>query len=261
MQIASSTRSYDLEQPRYFGAPIHPSHAPGYVYTLHSHHEQGAPEARTSASGRIYMAEHSGTHIDALCHQAEWCCLHGGRQIDMKLQTPTGFTELGAETLEPIITRGVLLDVARTLNVERVDPTRMITRDDLQATLEQQQTAINKGDVVLVRTGNGALWHDPADYLRGTGMAAPASSWLAGLGVKAVGADNMAWDMMGHTDAELNVSLPGHLILLVRHGIYIIENLFLEALAHDQCYEFTFVCIPLKLTGATGSPVRPIAVI
>jgi kynurenine formamidase len=57
------------------------------------------------------------------------------------------------------------------------------------------------------------------------------------------------------------VSLPGHLILLVHHGIYIIENLNLEELSRDRRYEFTFIALPLKIQGATGSPVRPIAVV
>ncbi len=47
----------------------------------------------------------------------------------------------------------------------------------------------------------------------------------------------------------------------IRHGIYIIENLFLKELAQDRSYEFTFVCLPLKMRGATGSPVRPIAMV
>jgi kynurenine formamidase len=67
MQLSSNQHIYDLEQPRYFGAPIHPSHAPGYFYTLHRHHERGAAEARTSASGFMYTTEHSGTHIDGPC--------------------------------------------------------------------------------------------------------------------------------------------------------------------------------------------------
>ncbi len=75
-----------------------------------------------------------------------------------------------------------------------------------------------------------------------------------------MGADNVAWDEVGLVDPELKVTLPGHVILLVRHGIYIIENLFLEELARDQFYTFTFICLPLKLRGATGSPVRPIAI-
>src|SRR5215469_3850109 len=109
MNIPSNARIYDLEQPRYFGAPIYPSHAPGYFYTLHRHHEQGMAETRTSASGFMYMTEHSGTHIDALCHQAEDLHLYGGREIDASIQTSFGFTELGAETIAPIVARGVLL--------------------------------------------------------------------------------------------------------------------------------------------------------
>jgi len=71
MDIPTNGRIYDLEQPRYFGAPVHPAHEPGFVYTLHRHHERGVGESRTGASGFMYMTEHSGTHIDALCHQAE----------------------------------------------------------------------------------------------------------------------------------------------------------------------------------------------
>jgi kynurenine formamidase len=261
MNVTPTTRIYDLEQPRYFGAPTHPSHMPGFVYTLHRRHERDTGEARTSASGFMYMAEHSGTHIDALCHQAENVHLYGGREVTTHLQTPAGFTELGAETITPLITRGILLDAARHRAVERIEAGKPINRDELEAIMHSQGLSVSEGDVVLVRTGNGALWQDPATYLRAGGMSADASFWLASQKVKAVGADNMAWDEIGVVDPDLQVALPGHMILLVRHGIYIIENLFLEELARDRCYEFTFVCLPLKLQGATGSPVRPIAMV
>jgi kynurenine formamidase len=78
--------------------------------------------------------------------------------------------------------------------------------------------------------------------------------------VRAVGADNLAWDVMGPTDPELKVTLPGHILLLVRAGIPIIENLYLEELTAADVHEFVFVCLPLKMRGATGSPVRPIAI-
>jgi hypothetical protein len=71
MDLTTNALLYDLEQPRYFGAPVDPSHAPGLVYTLHRHHERGMGESRTSASGFMFTTGHSGTHIDALCHQAE----------------------------------------------------------------------------------------------------------------------------------------------------------------------------------------------
>ena len=260
MNISMQSHVYDLEQPRYFGAPVHPSHAPGLHYTLHRRHEKVENEPRTSASGFVYMAEHSGTHIDALCHQAEEMHLYGGQAINSAIQTPSGFTALGVETIVPIMARGILLDVARYRNVERIVAGNMITRSDLEATAQMEGISIHGGDVVLARTGYGALWDNAEEYLRAGGMSADASSWLAEMRVTAVGADNMAWDEIGFVDPDLKVSLPGHLILLVRHGIYIIENLNLEALAHDRCYEFTFICLPLKIQGATGSPVRPIAV-
>lgn len=255
----TSSRVYDLEQPRYFGAPTFPSHAPGFVYSLHRRHEPDPNQARTSASGTIYMTEHSGTHIDALCHQAEEMHLFGKQEINPQIQTSTGFTALGVETIPPLVARGILLDAARLRGVERIEAGNPITRGELETTALTEGVTIGAGDVVLVRTGNGALWQDAPAYLNAGGVNGDASSWLAGLGVRAVGADNVAWDEVGVVDPELHVSLPGHLILLVRHGIYIIENLNLEELARDRCYEFNFICLPLKMRGATGSPVRPIA--
>jgi len=76
-----------------------------------------------------------------------------------------------------------------------------------------------------------------------------------------VGADNMAWDAPDERDPESGATLFGHLYLLPQKGIYIIENLNLEELARDRCYAFGFVCLPLKFRGATGSPVRPVAVV
>ena len=77
----------------------------------------------------------------------------------------------------------------------------------------------------------------------------------------AVGADNMAWDVPGLVDPDLGCLLPGHVILLVRRGIHIVENLKTDELAASGMHRFTFVCTPLKLVGATGSPVRPLAVV
>lgn len=259
--LMSHLRVYDLEQPRYAGAPSLPAHTPGFVYTLHRRHEPGLGEARTGASGFIYTAEHSGTHIDALCHQAEDLYLHGGRKVTAQVQTSTGFTELGVETIAPMISRGVLLDVAGYRGVDWIEADQPITQLDIEAVCRHQGVAIQRGDVVLVRTGNGARWNDPAAYLASGGVRADASQWLADQEVMAVGADHTAWDTVGVVDPGLGVSFPGHLILLVRHGIYIMENLSLEDLARDRVYEFLFVCLPLKMRGVTGSPIRPIALV
>ena len=92
-------------------------------------------------------------------------------------------------------------------------------------------------------------------------MHGDVSRWLGEIGVAAVGADNMSWDVIGVRDEIAGCELPGHVELLARRGIYIIENLVLEELAAAGVSRFTFVCTPLKFTGATGSPVRPIALI
>jgi kynurenine formamidase len=114
---------------------------------------------------------------------------------------------------------------------------------------------------VLVRTGYGAVWSTPDAYLHAAGLGAAASRWLVERQAGAAGADNVAFDVVfGPADPELGVTLPGHLLLLVRAGIPIIENLNLEELAAAGVHEFAFVCLPLKMRGATGSPVRPIAI-
>ena len=75
----------------------------------------------------------------------------------------------------------------------------------------------------------------------------------------AVGADNMAWDVPDERDPDTGATLFAHVHLLTQKGIYIMENLNLEQLAADRRYSFAFIGIPLKLTGATGSPIRPLA--
>jgi len=226
---------------------------PGFNYFLHRRHEKTS-QPRTSASGLLVMPEHSGTHIDALSHQAEDMMLHGGVRVDSRLQNSAGFRQHGIETMAPLIARGVLLDVAGD---KRLPANHLITVDELHAT----GVEVREGDVVLVRTGFGALWEEPDRYLEAAGVSAEGSQWLADKKVRAVGADNMAFDTVEGFDKKLGVSLPGHLILLVRSGIPIIENLNLEELAREGVREFAFVCLPLKLRGGTGSPVRPIALV
>ncbi|HSS94664.1 MAG TPA: cyclase family protein, partial [Candidatus Dormibacteraeota bacterium] len=109
IEALASARVFDLEQPRYAGAPTHPAHVPGFNYFMRRHHARGAAETRTSASGVVVMPEHSGTHIDALSHQAENLMLHGGVHVDSGVQTSAGFRVHGVDTLEPLVGRGILL--------------------------------------------------------------------------------------------------------------------------------------------------------
>lgn len=253
-----AARVFDLEHPRKFGDPVYPPHQPGTLFTLHRRHELASAESRTSAAGMIFTAEHAGTHIDAFCHQAWNMTLFGGVPVTPAVQTPAGFTQLGIDTAPPIVARGVLLDLAARRG-GRLPDRALVGAADLEAARDAQQTEIRAGDVVLVRTGNDETWGEPERYLDGPGISAEASEWLAGQRVVAVGADNVAWDLPGYVDARLKTSLPGHVLLLVRNGIYIIENLNLAELSVARCFEFIFVCLPLKIRGGTGSPVRPLA--
>jgi kynurenine formamidase len=255
-----NARVFDLEHPRRFGDPVHPPHRPGTLFTLHRRHEPGLEEARTSAAGMIFTAEHAGTHIDAFCHQALDMTLFGGVPITPEVQTPTGFTKLGIDTVPPIIARGVMIDLAAHRG-SRVPERSLVVVSDLEAAQKAQQTEIRTGDVVLVRTGTDTLWNDPDRYLNGAGISREASEWLADKKVLAVGSDNVAWDLPGYVDDRLKVSLPGHVVLLVQRGVYIIENLNVTELSAARSYEFVFVCLPLKIVGGTASPVRPLAVI
>src|SRR5947199_8534777 len=185
-----AARVYDLEQPRFHGMPIHPTHRPGYFYALHRRHrdtyrpEEHGP--RSGASGVLTMMEHSGTHLDALCHQANCLTLFGGIPTD-SAETPTGFTRLGVETVPPLLGRGVLLDVAGWRGPSPLPPAYAVSGDELAGCAAAQGVAVQRGDVLLVRTGYGALWHDEATYLRAAGVGKSGTLWAAERGVVAVG--------------------------------------------------------------------------
>jgi kynurenine formamidase len=259
-----TARVYDLEQPRFHGMPIHPSHKPGYHYSLHRRHRDTyQPDKhglRSGASGTMMLMEHSGTHIDALCHQACGLKLFGDIATDT-VETPAGFSQLGIETVPPLLSRGVLLDVAGWKSQERLPSLYSISADELKACAAAQGVEVRSGDVLLVRTGYDTLWHDEETYLQAAGVAKSGTLWAAERGVVAVGADNMAWDVPNERDPETGATLFAHVYLLPQKGIYIIENLKLDELARDRCYNFAFIGIPLKFNGATGSPLRPVALV
>jgi kynurenine formamidase len=259
-----AARVYDLEQPRFAGMPIHPTHRPGYFYALHRRHRDTYQPAvhgpRSGASGTLTMMEHSGTHIDALCHQACDLKLYGGVPSD-SVETPAGFTRLGIETVPPLLGDGVLLDVAGWKGEAALPRKYGITADDLKGCAAAEGVEVRAGDVLLVRTGYGAVWQDEAVYLQAAGVSKSGTLWAAEHGAAAVGADNMAWDAPDERDPDTGATLFAHVFLLPQKGVYILENLNLEELARDRRFAFAFVGIPLKLNGATGSPLRPLALV
>jgi kynurenine formamidase len=171
------------------------------------------------------------------------------------------FATLGVDTVAPFVGRGILLDVAGLHAVDVLEPGTVITVGDLEAAAERAKVTPRRGDVVLIRTGWARNWGDPEAFVgHASGVPGPgveAAAWLAGHGIRATGADTIAFEALaagaGHS------YLPVHRLLLVERGVHIIETLQLEELARENVAEFLFVAAPLKLVGGTGSPLRPLA--
>jgi kynurenine formamidase len=162
--------------------------------------------------------------------------------------------------MPPILTRGVLIDVARAKGVEILPDSYGITVEDISGALSQQDTTLQTGDVVLIRTGQMAGWPDrvrPAELEAGITLA--TARWLADREPVAVGSDSSAVEVA--PSGVAGSPQPVHIHLISERGIYILEWIYLEELASARAYEFFFVCLPLKIRGATGSWVRPVAVV
>jgi kynurenine formamidase len=199
-----------------------------------------------------------GTQFDGLGHLGIGELFYNGnRRRDFA--KPEGLTRLGVENVGAIVTRGVLIDVARFKGVEQLAPTYEITPADLTGALQRQRVEIGAGDVVLVHTGWGSLWmKDNARFIASApGIGVAAAELLVKEEVVLVGSDNWGVEVMPNPNPDL--SAPVHQLLLARNGIYIHENLATETLARDNVYEFAYVFAPLRLKGATGSPGNPIA--
>ncbi len=232
-------------------------------YTLNTRFRHGDIKEMAPASAAaeaITMSCHTGTHIDALCHIGEAQNQNGDPdpsgevrldQVDMH-----GQKHLSIAEMPPILQRGVLLDIAGNLGVSVLPDYYQITSDDVESTLKKQKTEIRPQTAVLIRTG--FYQHLAAGNLACrdaiAGLSLDAAKTLHRYGMNLVGADNMSVEAVPPLDHSV------HRYFLVHNGITHVENLFLEDLAKQQIYEFLLIITPLRLAGATGSWVHPIAI-
>ena len=208
---------------------------------------------------RIEMTTHVSTHIDALGHATIAAESYNGVNREQGADD-TGLIKQGIDKSPPFIARGILIDVAAYKGVESLEPGYAITAADLQGALEKQGTKIPEGSIIFVHTGWGKNFTgEPQHYAHtGPGIGLEASKWLASKNVVAIGADNMALEVTPGEDPK--VIFPVHQHLLVKQGIYIIENVKSQELADKKLYETTAIMLPTKFRGATGTPLRIIAV-
>ncbi|NER63647.1 cyclase family protein [Pseudomonas sp. MAFF212427] len=206
----------------------------------------------------VSMYAHTGTHIDALNHFGLDGKIWNGFRADQHLGD-RGWNVTGAEKLPPIIARGVMIDVAAAKGLDQLADNYRITRSDLQQALTKQRVALEKGDVVLIRTGRMRDYEHAQVYMANPpGLSLDAAKFLVeSSGAMVVGADNLSFETFP-SEVEGNY-LPLHTYLLAMQGAPIIELVNLEGLSRDQVYQFAFVGASLKLRGADAAPMRPIA--
>ncbi|MCY4668458.1 MAG: cyclase family protein [Rhodococcus sp.] len=250
--------------------PIQRSGVPNLDYrgipqrlTLTNHEDEAIARANGGAPGvganedQLIMPSHTSTHMDALCHVYADNKIYNGYSADQV--TPySGAAKCSIDKVGGIAGRGVLIDVAASKGIDLLDPGYVITADDLQKALDGQGVELHSGDLVLIRTG----WLE--DYMANQGEMMPqpgigleAATFLAEKDVALVGSDNAAIEPIPF---DQHVYLGGHIVLLVEHGIHLVENMNLAELAADQCYEFLLTIGALKITGGTASPVTPVAI-
>ena len=200
-----------------------------------------------------------GTQFDGFAHQTIGDSFYNCFDQN-EVMTRDGFTRLGVENVGTLMTRGVLIDVAALKGVDMLPDTYEITVDDLQQALDRQGVALEPGDAVLIHTGWGVLWDTDGERFMATnpGIGVAAAEWLVEHDPMLLGADNQPIEVSPNPDPE--VSLPIHQMMLVVHGIHLVERMRLDELAAAGVHEFAFVVQPLKIQGATGSTVVPVAI-
>ncbi len=213
--------------------------------------------AHQFAAEAIAGTLHVSTHIDGLAHIAANGRIHGGHEVT-DVRADHGFTVAGMEHVPPIVTRAVVLDIAGIHRVDALPDGYEITIADIQAALDRAQTTIRPGDAVLVRTGKvREYYRDPVAYQRSQpGVGADAAIWMFDAGMAVLGTDTTGSEPIPFVDE----SRTTHRVMLVDRGVHLIENLFLDEVADNDVAEGLFVCLPLRITGATGSWVRPVLI-
>ena len=199
-----------------------------------------------------------GTQIDGLGHIGI-DGVHYGDLPASEIMQEDGLVQYGAETIPPIATRGVLIDMARHFGVETMEPLQSFGEDDIRAAAEEQGVSIGRGDVVLFHMGWLEMLDQPEVFVsQQPGLNSDGARYLAELGVVAIGSDSGALESSG--GEEGGVVLPVHALLLAEYGVFIMEGIDTRELAADQASEFFFVLGAPRFEGAVQAVVNPLAI-
>jgi kynurenine formamidase len=263
MSLALELRS-DLPQPPGSGR-LNPQH----VMTETGSDAAVAERVSAYSDDVLAMSVHAATHWDALSHVFHRGFMYNGRPC-------TDVTSGGARANDVVpfasrlVTRGVLVDIARLHGVDALAPDHEVTVADVESALAEQRVDLRAGDALLVRTGqfgriaasgdwasfteaNGELPHEP-------GIGTDCLPWLREMGVAAIASDNWAVEHLTGGDGRL----PVHEVAIVHMGLPLGEIFQLDALAaacaQDGRYDFLLAAGPLPVRGGVGGPVNPVAI-
>ena len=210
------------------------------------------------------MATQAATHWDSLAHSSYGGVIYNG--YPASTVSTAGAARCGIHRLTTVVSRGILLDVARALGREVLEPGYPIMPGDLDAACELADVAVEPGDIVLVRTGHMAhLAPETRDTVAywwpSPGLTIETAEWFHARDVAAVATDTAVFEVYPsqHEDAYL----PVHLLHLVEMGMTQGQNWVLDPLAEDCAadgrYTFLLDATPLPLTAGLGSPLNPVA--
>jgi kynurenine formamidase len=271
LEHLDGTTMLDLSVDYFLGMPSWlPAGDPKYDIWM-THTPQGSVNDDLSGAGRaaherhsycgdsVAMYTHCGTHIDTLNHMGYFGCFWNGWTPERHLGSRHWMVG-GPEKHPPIVARGILLDLPRLHRADCLPDNHAITPEDIRGAAREQGVELRRGDVVLLRTGRMTRWPDSDGYLLNSpGLGVPGARYLCEEGgAMLVGTDAVGLDV--YPSEEPDGYLPVHSYMFATAGALIMEVVMMEQLAQEQLYEFAFIGGALKLTGATGSPMRPFAV-
>lgn len=223
----------------------------------------GDPADFCANDDALVMGVQAATHWDALSHVSYEGRLYN--RIDAAVIDETGATRLGIENFGPVVTRGILADIARVHAVDHFDDGHAITSADLDAAMSQAGVTPEPGDVLLVRTGQMHFLRDgdPGRFSNPSpGLSTQSVEWLHDHDIAAVATDTLVFEVWPPEDPA--VLLPVHLLHLVDMGmpqgqLWALDDLAADCAADGQ-YEFLLCATPLPLTRSVGGAVAPTAV-
>lgn len=201
---------------------------------------------------------HCGTHVDAFIHVQAEDRIYGGT-LATEARDDSGWKQFGMETVPPILGRCILLDVVGMKGIDALPDGYEVTIEDLRACAERSEIELRQGDIVLVRTGKIREYYtNKLTYGSDQPGVGPSGAiWLYEHGMAVLGTDTTGTEPLPFPDPARST----HRAMLVDRGVHLLENISLDDLARDGVVEAFFVCLPLRITGATGSWIRPIAMV